>query len=74
VTGVDLFADRLVEVWAEPGRVGTGVAIGERGILTARHIVEGALTSDAIQARIVPTGAVEVRTPVWVHDDYVWEQ
>jgi hypothetical protein len=35
MTGADLFTDRLVEVWAEPGNTGTGAAIGARGIVTA---------------------------------------
>ena len=72
MNGGGLFADRLVQIWAEPGKIGTGVAVGARGILTARHIVEGALNSaDGIQVRIVPTGAVETSEPVWVHADCV---
>ena len=72
VNGRGLFSDRLVEIWAEPGRAGTGVAVGGRGIVTARHVVEGALTSrDGILVRIVPTGAVEAAKPVWVRADCV---
>ena len=75
MNGGDLFADRLAEIWAEPGKAGTGVAVGARGILTARHTVEGALNSaDGIQVRIVPTGAVETSKPVWVYADCVWSE
>lgn len=64
MNGGGLFADRLVQIWAEPGKVGTGVAVGARGILTARHIVEAALNrTDGITVRIVPTGAPETSKP-----------
>jgi TPR repeat protein len=62
-----LFVDRLVQIWAKPGKVGTGVVFGGRGILTARHVVEGALNDvDGIRVRIVPTGAMETTSPEWV--------
>ncbi|GFJ95562.1 S1 family peptidase [Phytohabitans rumicis] len=34
-----LWDSRLAEVWAWPGRAGSGVAIGARGVLTAHHVV-----------------------------------
>jgi hypothetical protein len=70
MNGGHLFADRLVQIWAQPGKGGTGVAVGVRGILTARHIVAGGLDSaDGIRVRIVPTGTVEASKPVWVRAD-----
>lgn len=54
-----LWDDRLTEVWASPGMAGSGVAVGARGVLTARHVVAEALENDAhgrILARVVRRG------------------
>jgi hypothetical protein len=48
-----LWIDRLVEVWASPGVAGAGVLVGSHGVLTARHVVAGALTGDRVLARVV---------------------
>jgi hypothetical protein len=79
VSSHDLFADRLVEVWAAPGQPGAGVAVGDRGILTARHVIAAALDSNGkILVRIVPTGVAETAAPLWgaatlVWDDEMWD-
>ena len=35
-----IWDDRLAEVWAPPGKAGSGVVIGTCGVLTARHVIE----------------------------------
>lgn len=51
------WADRLVEVWAEPGEAGAGIILDERVVLTAHHIVAPASASadgsGAVLARVV---------------------
>ncbi|WP_369244407.1 trypsin-like peptidase domain-containing protein [Streptomyces sp. R41] len=47
-----LWEDRLVEVWAAPGRSGSGVAFGAAGVLTALHVV-GKGSPVRVLARIV---------------------
>ncbi|KJF19034.1 trypsin-like peptidase domain-containing protein [Acidithrix ferrooxidans] len=62
--------DRLAQVWAgshkprakvladEPqSQAGTGVIIGDDGVLTARHVIAGALNGGTILARMVKQGA-----------------
>jgi TPR repeat protein len=44
--GIDmawLWEDRLAEVWAVPGKAGCGVAVGGSGVLTAHHVIAGAV-------------------------------
>ena len=65
-----LWADRLAEVWAEPGRTGSGVVLGDHGILTARHVVEDARGENDVVARVVRPGAV---TAAWTPMEIVWE-
>ena len=36
-----LWDERLVEVWASPAKAGSGVAVGDQGVLTARHVIAG---------------------------------
>jgi tetratricopeptide (TPR) repeat protein len=50
-----MWEDRLVEVWAPPGQAGAGLAVSDLGILTARHVVEGALRG-GVEVRIVSRG------------------
>ncbi len=65
-----LWADRLVEVWAEPGRAGSGVVLGSHGILTARHVVEDARGENDVLARVVRPG---VETATWTPMEIAWE-
>ncbi len=73
-----LWDDRLAEVWAWPGKAGSGISIGARGVLTARHIVAEAVESseaDRLLARLVRRG--EKSSP-WVAmrlvaDDPDWD-
>ena len=58
-----IWDDRLAEVWAAPGRAGAGVVIGTTAVLTARHVVSGALDGGKILSRVVKPGAV---TANWV--------
>src|ERR1700747_242408 len=57
-----LWDDRLAEVWAPPGLAGAGVVGGASSVLTARHVIENALTerpAGHLQARVVrPNGPV----------------
>jgi TPR repeat protein len=51
-----IWTDRLVEVWAPPGLSGAGVLVGQRSVLTARHVVERCAAEAAkgrLQARVV---------------------
>jgi tetratricopeptide (TPR) repeat protein len=48
--------DRLAEVWAAPGRAGAGVIVGSVGVLTARHVIAGALPGGRVLARVVMPG------------------
>jgi hypothetical protein len=58
-----IWDDRLAEVWAEPGNAGAGVVIGAAAVLTARHVVAGALDQGSVLARVARPGA---RTADWV--------
>ena len=58
-----IWDDRLAEVWAEPGKAGAGVVIGDAAVLTVRHVVVGALDRGSILARVVRPGAL---TADWV--------
>ena len=58
-----IWDDRLAEVWADPGKAGAGVVVGVAAVLTARHVVAGALDRRRILARVVRPGA---RTADWV--------
>ncbi|TDU73485.1 bifunctional trypsin-like peptidase domain-containing/SEL1-like repeat protein [Streptomyces sp. KS 21] len=59
-----IWADRLAEVWAFPGQAGSGVVIGTHGVLTARHVISGALPSNTVLARVVRRG--HTGPPPWV--------
>jgi hypothetical protein len=56
VTGV--WDDRLAEVWAAPGKAGAGVVVGADTVLTARHVLAGALADSPVLARVVRPGTV----------------
>ncbi len=56
-----LWDDRLAEVWASPGKAGSGVVIGGGAVLTARHVVAGALHGGKVLARIVRPGSAVPR-------------
>jgi len=58
-----LWGDRLAEVWAVPRRAGAGVVVGAGAVLTARHVVAGALGGGRVLARVVRPGAA---TADWV--------
>ena len=58
-----IWGDRLAEVWAAPGNAGAGVVVGAAAVLTARHVVAGALDSGDVRARVVRPGA---STADWV--------
>lgn len=64
-----LWDDRLAEVWAPPGRPGSGVVFGARGVLTARHVVASA--GDGVRARVVRR--TQQRVGSWVSMRVVWE-
>ena len=60
-----LWDDRLAEVWALPGRAGSGVVVGTFGVLTARHVIADVVdvsAADGVLARVVRQGA----PPAWV--------
>jgi trypsin-like peptidase/Sel1 repeat-containing protein len=65
-----LWDDRLAEVWAEPGRAGSGVVVGDHGILTARHVVKDARGENDVLARVVCPGA---ETATWTPMEIAWE-
>ncbi len=52
--------DRLAEVWAPPGKAGSGVVIGTCRVLTARHVI-GAVATGAqagpVLARVIRRGS-----------------
>jgi hypothetical protein len=60
-----MWDDRLAEVWAPPGRAGSGVVIGAVGVMTARHVVAEVVDGTAagqVLARVVRRGT----PPTWV--------
>ncbi len=60
-----LWDDRLAEVWASPGRAGSGVVVGAFGVLTARHVIRDVVDGsepDGLLARVIRRGA----PPAWV--------
>jgi Trypsin-like peptidase domain len=76
VAAESLWADRLAEVWADPGRAGAGVVVGMRGVLTSRHVISAALDGEGgrVLARVVRPGAEVARwvpmRPVWDSTDW----
>jgi len=52
-----IWDDRLAEVWAAPGKAGAGVVVGDAAVLTARHVVAGALDGGNILSRVIRPGA-----------------
>ena len=66
-----LWDDRLVEVWASPGKAGGGVLFGQDAVLTARHVVAGALGGGQVKARVVRPG---VSTAAWSPMRILWEE
>lgn len=70
-----LWDDRLAEVWASPGQAGSGVVVGDAAVLTARHVVAGALDGGRVLARVVrPGGQVPPWSPVTIAwQDAAWD-
>jgi TPR repeat protein len=70
-----IWDDRLAEVWAAPGKAGSGIVVGDEGILTARHVVAGALPNGEVLARVIKPGATTAGwTPVKVlAEDQDWD-
>ena len=80
--------ERLVEVWAEGpddlGRCGSGWVVGARGVLTARHVVDPALTASPLARTAperdgrIPRGVCQVRRVGatglgdWVDCEVLW--
>jgi Trypsin-like peptidase domain len=66
---VSVWDDRLAEVWAPPGHVGSGVVVGGYGVLTARHVVaevvEGSVAGPVL-ARVVREGGPQRWVPMRV--------
>ena len=58
-----IWDERLAEVWAAPGKAGAGVVVGDAAVLTARHVVAGALDGGSILSRVIRPGA---ETAEWV--------
>ena len=55
-----IWDDRLAEVWAPPGKAGSGVVIGTCGVLTARHVIDAVATSTQtgpVLARVIRRGS-----------------
>jgi TPR repeat protein len=65
-----VWGDRLAEVWASPATAGTGLVVGARGVLTARHVIAGAAEGGAILARVVRP---HEQTGVWVPMTVAWQ-
>ena len=69
-----MWDDRLVEVWAAPGRAGAGVLVGQIGVLTARHVLEDALArpdGGRVLARSVRPGET---VGEWVPMRVTWDE
>ena len=67
-----MWDDRLAEVWAPPGRAGSGVVVGAHGVLTARHVVAEVLkgsASSGVLARVVRRGSPTTWVPMRVVAD-----
>jgi hypothetical protein len=72
---VGVWGDRLAEVWAAPGKAGAGLVVGAETVLTARHVLAGALKGGDVMARVVRPGAA---TAGWVQmvvlaEDQAWD-
>ena len=71
-----VWSDRLAEVWAPPGKAGTGFVLGDDTVVTARHLLAGASAGDPVLARVVRPG--ELVAAGWVPmqvaaDDEAWD-
>ncbi len=73
-----IWDDRLAEVWAPPGKAGSGVVIGACGVLTARHVIDAVATgaqTGPVLARVIRRG---LPRPTWVpmriaSEDAAWD-
>ena len=73
-----IWDERLAEVWAPPGRAGSGVVIGTCGVLTVRHVIEAVATgahAGPVRARVIRRGSPP---PAWVPmriagEDAAWD-
>ena len=55
-----IWDERLAEVWAPPGKAGSGVVIGTCGVLTARHVIDAVATgaqAGPVLARVIRRGS-----------------
>ena len=58
-----IWDDRLAEVWADPGKAGAGVVVGDDAVLTACHVVAEAGADGLVLARMVRPDAP---VPRWI--------
>lgn len=58
-----IWDDRLAEVWADPGKAGAGVVVGDDAVLTARHVVAEVGADGLVLARVVRPDAP---VPRWI--------
>ena len=61
-----IWDDRLAEVWASPGKAGSGVVIGTCGVLTARHVIDAVATgaqTGPVLGRVIRRGSPP---PAWL--------
>ena len=73
-----IWNDRLAEVWAPPGKAGSGVVIGTCGVLTARHVIDAVATgaqAGPVLARVIRRGS---QPSAWVPmriagEDAAWD-
>jgi TPR repeat protein len=72
-----IWDDRLAEVWAPPGKAGSGVVIGTCGVLTARHVIEAVATgvqAGPVLARVVRRGSPPAWVPMRIAgEDAAWD-
>ncbi|MCI3152936.1 hypothetical protein ELQ39_14420 [Streptomyces sp. GB4-14] len=72
-----VWTDRLAEVWAPPGKAGSGVVLGEFGVLTARHVVQAVMDGSQtgqVLGRVIRRGAPPAWAPMrLVGGDAEWD-
>ena len=72
-----IWDDRLAEVWAPPGKAGSGVVIGTCGVLTARHVIDAVATgaqAGPVLARVIRRGPPPAWVPMRIAgEDAAWD-
>ena len=72
-----IWDDRLAEVWAPPGKAGSGVVIGTCGVLTARHVIDAVATgaqAGPVLARVIRRGSPPAWVPMRIAgEDAAWD-